>query len=71
MKKPSNDVPAFLKHDNCSTEAYLIGWDSEGFGIYACDGCKKCFLEDGKEISVQTALCFAKYRMPNFVGGGR
>jgi len=42
-------------------DAQLIGWDSDGFGVYECSGPPSHgLLEDGGTMPIESARVFAK-----------
>lgn len=64
MGKPDRDIPEKLKHEDCLAEADLIGWKSDHTGVYACNKCKCCFLENGTKITRTMAFLFAQLAVP-------
>ncbi len=66
MRKSSSEIPQKLKHENCLAEANLIGWKDDHTGVYACNKCKCCFLENGTKIIRTMAFLFAQFTVPTW-----
>ena len=60
-EKKNNSLPAKKFCNEHQKDARLTGWDSDGYGIYACPGPElHGLLEDGSKIAVELTSIFGK-----------